>query len=79
MTTVKFTTGEEKEFDADAAVLSGPLFVLHKWNARRRKPESGACFPADQVVWARLPDGSIVLGVPKRMGKKEDRRVFGSD
>jgi len=62
MTVVKFATGEEKEFDADAAVLSGPLFVLHKWNPKRRKLESGACFPAEQVAWARLPNGKVVLG-----------------
>jgi hypothetical protein len=61
-TVVKFVTGEEKEFDADAAVLSGPLFVLHKWNPKRRKLESGACFPAEKVAWARLPNGNIVVG-----------------
>jgi hypothetical protein len=63
MLLVKFATGEEKEFDADTAVVSGPLFVLHKWNAKRRKLESGACFPAEQVSWARLPNGNVVLGV----------------
>lgn len=62
MTLVRFATGEEKQFDADAAVLSGPLFVLHKWNPKRRKLESGSCFPADQVAWARLRNGNIVLG-----------------
>jgi hypothetical protein len=62
MTLVKFASGEEKQFDADAAVVSGLLFVLHKWNPKRRKLESGSCFPADQVAWARLPTGNIVLG-----------------
>jgi hypothetical protein len=62
MTTVKFATGEEKEFDADAAVLSGALLALHKWNPKRRKLESRSCFPADEVAWARLPNGNIVLG-----------------
>ena len=62
MTIVKFTTGEEKQFDADAAVLSGSLFVLHKWNPKRRKLESGSCVPADQVAWALLPNGNIVVG-----------------
>jgi len=56
--TVKFTSGEEKQLDAD----SGPLFVLHKWNPKRRKLESGACFPAEQVACARLPNGNIIVG-----------------
>jgi hypothetical protein len=63
MTTVKFASGEERQFDADAAGLSGPVFVLYKWNRKRRKLESGSCFPADQVAWARLPSGNIVLGI----------------
>ena len=59
---VKFTSGEEKEYDAAAAAVSGPLFALYKWNPKRRKLESADCFPANQVVWARLPNGNMVVG-----------------
>jgi hypothetical protein len=62
MTLVKFATGEEKEFDADSAFLDGRQFVLKKWNPKRRKLESGACFPAEQVAYALLSDGRIVVG-----------------
>ena len=63
-TTVRFTSGEERQYDADEAVVQDydRLFVLHKWNRRKRKLESGRTFPADQVVWACLPDGRIVVG-----------------
>jgi hypothetical protein len=61
MVTVLFTNGEEKEYDADGASKDGPLFVLRKWNPRRRKSEIRERFPVENVVWARTPD-SIVLG-----------------
>jgi hypothetical protein len=61
-TIVKFNSGEEKEYDADSAVLSGPLLVLHKRTRPRGKLESSDTFPADQVAWVRLPDGDIGFG-----------------
>jgi hypothetical protein len=62
--TVKFVRGEERQYHADAAFLEDHerLFVLYKWNKPRRKLESADVFPADQVAWARLPNGNIVLG-----------------
>lgn len=60
--TVKFVSGEEREYDADTASLAnyGRLFVLHKWKGR--KLESANTFRADQVAWARKPNGEIVIG-----------------
>ena len=59
--TVKFANGQEKQFDGEAATLTGPLFVLYK--RRGRKLESADTFPADQIAWARLEkSGTIVVG-----------------
>jgi hypothetical protein len=60
MITVKFVTGEQKRFNADAASLSGPVFVLQR--RRGKRLETAKAFSADQVVWARLPNGEIVAG-----------------
>jgi hypothetical protein len=59
---VKFMNGEEKEYAADAAGVAGPLFVLSVYDRKRRKLESAQTFPAEGVVWARFPDGRIVIG-----------------
>ncbi len=61
-TVVKFTSGEEKEYAADAAGLSESLFVLYIYNRKRRKLESADIFPAERVAWAKFPDGRIVIG-----------------
>ena len=58
--TVKFVSGEEKKFKCDAAALSGPVFVLQR--RRGKKLQTAKAFSADQVVWARLPNGLLVLG-----------------
>jgi hypothetical protein len=58
--TVKFTTGQEEHFDAEAAASSGPVFILYKRNGRKLEPAN--TFPVDQVAWARLNNGNIVLG-----------------
>ena len=58
--TVKFTSGEEKVHDGVTAALRDPFFVLYRRVGGKR--ESGDTFPADHVVWARLPNGEMVLG-----------------
>ena len=62
--TVRFASGEKRQYHADAASLEDHerVFVLHKWNARKRKLESTETFLADEIAWARLPNGNIVLG-----------------
>lgn len=62
MVTVKFVSGKERGYNADSAALSGPLFVLYKYNRTRRKSESADCFPAEEVVQAEFSDGRIVVG-----------------
>ena len=59
---IKFVSGVERKYEGDAAALSGPVFVLYKYNHERGKLESDRTFPADQVVLARLDNGNIVLG-----------------
>ena len=61
-TIVRFVTGEEKGFNATAAGMECNLFVLYKWNRKRRTLESGPTFQSDKVAWARLPNGELVLG-----------------
>jgi hypothetical protein len=63
--TVKFASGEERVCEGDAAILSDSVFVIRKYDRQRRKHESVATFPADQVAWARLANGNIVLGKGK--------------
>ena len=62
MITVKFATGEEKQFNRDGAALSGPVFVLYR--RRRGKLEVSDAFSADQIEWARLSSGVMVMGKP---------------
>ena len=62
MVTVLFTNGKEKQYDADGAFKDGPLFVLSKWNRKRRKSEICQTFPVGDTVWARVGDESIILG-----------------
>jgi hypothetical protein len=62
MATVKFTSGEEREYAADGAALSDPLFVLYIYNRERQELESVDTFPVEQVAWAKFPDGRIVIG-----------------
>ena len=61
MVTVKFADRTEKEYDADGAHKSGPLFVLTKYNRKRRKSEICETFPVGNVVWAQFPV-SVILG-----------------
>jgi hypothetical protein len=61
-TVVTFIDGTNKHYDADSAALVGPLFVLYRYNRKRRKLESGEAFPAEQVRQAQLPNGNIVVG-----------------
>jgi len=63
MITVKFVNGEEKQFNRESASLVGPVFVLYR--RRGRKLETADTFSADQVIWARLPSGEIILGKGK--------------
>jgi hypothetical protein len=60
--TLKFTNGREAIHNADRAHISGHLLVLSKYNKGRRKHETSEVFQADEIAWARYPDGRIVLG-----------------
>jgi hypothetical protein len=61
--TVKFVTGEQRKYNGSVAVVSGPVFLLRKRN--KGKLETSKAFPADQIVWARLPNGAMVAGKGK--------------
>jgi len=71
MITVKFANGDEKRFDRDGAALSGPVFLLYR--RRGKRLETSNAFSADQIVWARLPDGKLVLGKGKVDPKVEPK------
>jgi len=58
--TVKFVDGRDEQYDADAASIDGPLFVLYKHSGQGLA--SASALSADEVVMARMPDGGIVLG-----------------
>jgi hypothetical protein len=53
MLTVEFSDGKEKQHGADGAGPDGPLFVLRKYNPKRRKSEACQTFAVDTVVSAR--------------------------
>jgi hypothetical protein len=59
---ITFKGGLEKQYDADSAAISGPLFVIYKYNNQTGKDEIRETFPAAGVVLATLPDGHIVVG-----------------
>jgi hypothetical protein len=62
MAIIKLSNGEEKASQADTADSRGPMFVLFKWNKKRRKIETVDTIPAVEVICAHFPDGSIVFG-----------------
>ena len=62
--TVLFANGVEKKFDADAANCDGRVFVLSKFNPKRRKLESSDTFLASEVAWAKTPT-TLILGTGK--------------
>ena len=72
MVTVLFTDGREKQYDADSAGPVGPLFVLRKYDRKRRKSDVCQTFGVEGVVWAKF-ENSIVLG-NGQLKKKPDPR-----
>ena len=61
--TVRLVDGRDEQYDADAADIDGPLFVLYKHSAHGLA--SATALNANEVVMARMPDGGIVLGKGK--------------
>jgi len=61
---VKFIDGTERRFDADSACLEDHdrLFVLAKYNSKKRGEERSDTFPSEQLVRAKFEDGRIVFG-----------------
>jgi hypothetical protein len=66
MVIVMFTSGEQKSYKADSAVLRGNFFVLYAYNPKSRKSESCETIPAGNVAWAKSSDGKITVGPPQR-------------
>jgi len=62
MVTVVFTDGKERQYDADGAGPKGPLFILWKYNPKKRKSEICQQFPLDTVVRAHTGNSIIVGG-----------------
>jgi hypothetical protein len=62
MVTVVFTDKKERQFDADGGGPSGPLFVLWKYNPKRRKREICQQFPLETVVRVHTAETIIVGG-----------------
>jgi hypothetical protein len=64
---LKFVSGEERRYEADTATLDDydRLFVLKKWNSKKRRLESDKVFDAGEIVMALLDNGDIVLGKGK--------------
>jgi hypothetical protein len=60
---VTFVDGKEESYDADSAVLDGPVSVLYKRVGGRL--QSGKTFRATSVAVAEVPNGNIVLGAGK--------------
>jgi hypothetical protein len=59
--TVKLTNGEERMYrNGDSAALQEPLFIVFRWNPKRRKLESVAVFQAAEVAWAEVADHGAV-------------------
>jgi hypothetical protein len=65
MMTVMFSSGEQRNYNADSAVLQGDFVVLYVYNRKRRRSESRDTFPAGNVAWARSQNGTITLGRAK--------------
>lgn len=59
--TVLFANSAKRQYDADSALNADPLFVLRKYDRKRRKSEICQTFPVEDVVWAQS-SGSIILG-----------------
>jgi hypothetical protein len=66
MITIKFVSGEQKRIKADSAALRDGVLVLYVYTKDRSKLQSSNTFPAKIIDWARLDNGTVIVGDPDR-------------
>ena len=64
MITIRFRSGEQKSFNAvTTEIRHGTLSVYTKYRSKLRWVPK---FPVDKIEWARLSNGSVIIGEPER-------------
>ena len=62
MITIRFRSGEQKSFDAvTAEIRHGTLTLYTRYRSKLRWAPT---FPVDKIEWARLSNGSVLIGAP---------------
>jgi hypothetical protein len=72
MITIKFTTGEQMRIEADNAKVLDGVLILFVYDKDRTKLHSRSTFRANTIDWARLDNGTVLIGEPD--GRFRDRR-----
>lgn len=74
--TVRFVDGTERTFAAADSSNRGPVFVVSKWNTKRRHLDEVAAFECSIVTLAEVTKGGtvtqIILGAGKRQPSASD-------
>ena len=64
MITIRFRSGEQKTYKAGSAEVKDGVLILLVYRKERGKLRRGSKFSVAKIEWARLDDGSAVIGDP---------------
>ena len=64
MITIKFTTGEQMRIEADSAKVLDGVLILFVYDKDRTKLHRSFTFRANTIDWARLDNGTVLIGEP---------------
>jgi len=64
MITIRFRSGEQKNFKADTTELRNGTLICY--TKRRSKLWRRPAFPLNKIEWVRLSNGSVIIEDPAR-------------
>ena len=71
MITIRFRSGEQKSFNAvTTEIRQGTLILYTRYGSKLRWVPT---FPVDRIEWARLSNGSVIIGEPDRKPEAAER------
>ena len=62
MLTIRFKSGQQKQIEADTVEVQQGALVVCVYTKDRESVQSIARFAAERVDWARLDNGTFVMG-----------------
>jgi len=64
--TIEFVSGLQRRIKADKAKLEDGVLVLYVYTPDRRMLLSTGSFPVETIKWARLDNGTVLIGDPQQ-------------